>query len=102
MIDSDLLRHVLDGAKLLAMADGDFKERLIAAANEFSAALVPSYEWPGELLECARKLNDELCAGGTYRSTIAAMPESVARGIGERLWNLALAVEVAVSSDMRA
>jgi hypothetical protein len=40
MIDSDLLRHVSDGLKLLVMADGTIKERLTAAFQEFSVALL--------------------------------------------------------------
>lgn len=101
MIDWDLLRHVWDGAKLLALGDDTLKRRLIDAAHEFSVALVQPDHWPEDLLQRAQELDSELTANGDYRSTIEAMPEAATRDIAERLFDLAIDVEVAVRLDMR-
>jgi len=101
MIDSDLLRHVSDGLKLLVMADGTIKERLTAAFQEFSVALLQPDGWPDHLLERAQKLDNELTANRTYGAAIAAMSESAARDMAERVCDLAVDVEVAVRIDMR-
>ncbi len=89
------LDHVSRAVRILVGRNAMLNQRLYEAAREFSLALQRPDQWPRDLLEKARSVENKLTARGRIDKTINAMDVSVAGEIAQEMYSLAMAVNFA-------
>jgi len=95
MIDPDLLRQVGDAVVKLACGDGRLKDRLLVAVEKLDVVLARRERWPGELLQRAQQIEQELGERSSFVETIEDMDQSAAEHLAERILHLYADVQIA-------
>jgi hypothetical protein len=95
MVDPDLLRHVGYAAVKLACGDGRLKDRLLVAVEKLAVVLARRERWPGELLQRAQQIEQELGELSSFAETIEDMDQSTAEHLAERILHLYADVQIA-------
>jgi hypothetical protein len=102
MIDPDLQRYIAYAAEELACRDGSLKERLIAAAHKLASVLPARERWPGELLQRARQIENELGTLGNFEKTIWDMDQAAAERLAQRILHLYADFQIAAHDAHKA
>ena len=94
------LDHVSKAVEILARRNAMLNQRLYEAAYEFAAALRRPDQWPADLLEKARSVQQKLTAKGRIDKTIGGMDVSAASQIAKEIFDLSVAISAASIHEM--
>ena len=89
---ADQFDHLRTAAQLLA-GDCDLRQAISAACAEFWAAMFDPDEWPGELLDKANLIVEQVLQHGTIRQTLPRLDDDAVRKIAEDIKELATDAE---------
>jgi len=89
------LDRLNQAVQILVGRNATLNQRLYEAANEFSAAMSHSDQWPAKLLARAAGIAEKLTAQGEIAATINAMDIAVAGSIAEDMLSLTVAMNAA-------
>jgi hypothetical protein len=84
------LDHIGKAANLLAARNAMLNQRLFEAAKEIEAAMETSDEWPSDLQEKARKIEDILTANGPLDATLNGMDIVAATAAAQDIFDLSV------------
>ena len=97
------LDHIGKAANLLAARNAMLNQRLFEAAKEIEAAIETSDEWPSDLQEKARKIEDKLTAKGPIDATVNGMDVVTATAAAQEIFDLSVdALAAKVQMQQRA
>ena len=91
-IMADQVYHLRKAAGLLT-GDYDLRRVILAACDEFWAAMFDPDKWPAELLEKAHLIVEQILHDGPIRKTLANLDDDAMRRIAEDIKQLAAEVE---------
>jgi hypothetical protein len=91
-IMADQFYHLRKAANLLT-GDCDLRKVILAACDEFWAAMFDPDKWPAELLEKANLIVEQILHDGPIRKTLASLDDDGIRRIAEDIKHLAAEVE---------
>jgi uncharacterized protein with ATP-grasp and redox domains len=91
-IMTDQFYHLRKAANLLT-DDCDLRKVILAACDEFWAAMFDPDKWPAELLEKANLIVEQILQHGPIRKTLANLDDDAIRRIAEDIKQLAAEVE---------
>lgn len=87
------LNHLHEAVPLLVCGNGMLDGRFHEAAHEFLAALKRPEQWPPDLLQHARGIEQRLTAEGTLEGTLERIDTVAAESIAEQILDLIEAVD---------
>ncbi|KKK57721.1 hypothetical protein LCGC14_3051620 [marine sediment metagenome] len=85
--------HLYEAVPSLVGGNAMVDDRFYEAAHEFLLALKYSQQWPEDLLQQARRIEERLTVEGTLEATLAEMDPLTVEGVSEEILDLVDAVD---------